>query len=213
MPCRVLAKRTLQKIIDGRPYARRRTWCGRRSFLLQRVQKIKDQIIAKRNRNVRRAQSGNAPAYFLNRSLALTSKRVPMGLMDDLQNSGLGSLLGGSSNTPNAAGAANSNPMLVAVLQMLKSHPGGLAALVQGFQSKGLGDVMSSWIGTGQNMPISADQVTHVLGADKVNSMAAQAGVTPAAAGGSLAALLPMLINHLHQTDKCLTRAACSSRA
>ena len=41
------------------------------------------------------------------------------------------------------------------------------------------------------------DQVTHVLGADKVNSMAAQAGVTPAAAGGSLAALLPMLINHL----------------
>ena len=71
-----------------------------------------------------------------------------MGLMDDLQNSGLGSWLGGNSNTPNAAGAANSNPMLAAVLQMLQSHPGGLAALVQGFQSKGLGDVMSSWIGT-----------------------------------------------------------------
>jgi len=120
-----------------------------------------------------------------------------MGLMDDLQNSGLGSLLGGNSNTPNAAGAANSNPMLAAVLQMLQSHPGGLAALVQGFQSKGLGDVMSSWIGTGQNMPISSEQITNVLGTDKVNSMAAQAGVPPAAAGRSLAALLPMLIDKL----------------
>jgi uncharacterized protein YidB (DUF937 family) len=65
------------------------------------------------------------------------------------------------------------------------------------FQSKGLGDVVNSWISTGQNMPISADQVTNALGADQVNSMAAQAGVSPMAAGGSLAAILPMLIDKL----------------
>ena len=60
-----------------------------------------------------------------------------------------------------------------------------------------MGDVVNSWISTGQNMPISADQVTNALGADQVNSMAAQAGVSPAAAGGSLAAILPMLIDKL----------------
>ena len=115
-----------------------------------------------------------------------------MGLMDDLQNSGLGSLLGGggSSNT-------NSNPMLAAAMQMLQNHPGGIAALVQMFQSKGMGDVVNSWISTGQNIPISADQVTNALGADQVNKMAAQAGMSPTAAGGSLAAILPMLIDKL----------------
>ena len=117
-----------------------------------------------------------------------------MGLMDNLQNSALGSLLGGNSNAP---GASNSNPLLAICLQMLQNHPGGLAGLVQGFQSKGLGDIIGSWVGTGQNMPISANQITNVLGADQVNSMAAQAGMTPAAAGGSLAALLPMLIDKL----------------
>jgi uncharacterized protein YidB (DUF937 family) len=102
--------------------------------------------------------------------------------MDELQNSGLGSLLGGGSSN------ANSNPMLAAAMQMLQNHPGGIAALVQMFQSKGMGDVVNSWISTGQNMPISADQV---------NSMAAQAGVSPAAAGGALASILPMLIDKL----------------
>ena len=114
-----------------------------------------------------------------------------MGLMDELQNSGLGSLLGGGSSN------ANSNPMLAAAMQMLQNHPGGIAALVQMFQSKGMGDVVNSWISKGQNMPISADQVTNALGADQVNSMAAQAGVSPAAAGGALASILPMLIDKL----------------
>lgn len=114
-----------------------------------------------------------------------------MDLVDGLQNKGLGSLLGGESS------GSGSNPLLAAVLQMLAQNPGALAALVQGFQSKGLGDVIGSWIGTGQNMPISADQVTHALGSDQVNRMAAEAGVTPAVAGSSLAALLPMLIDKL----------------
>jgi uncharacterized protein YidB (DUF937 family) len=117
-----------------------------------------------------------------------------MGLLDDLQNTGLGSMLGGGSSNANST---NSNPMLAAAMQMLQNHPGGLTALVQMFQSKGMGDVVNSWISTGQNIPISADQVTNALGADQVNSMAAQAGVSPTAAGGSLAAILPMLIDKL----------------
>jgi uncharacterized protein YidB (DUF937 family) len=113
-----------------------------------------------------------------------------MGLMDELQNMGLGNVLGNS-------GAQGSNSLLPVVLQMIQNHPGGLSALVQGFQNKGLGDIVNSWVSTGHNLPISADQVTQALGHDQVNQMAANAGVTPAAASSSLAALLPVLIDKL----------------
>lgn len=113
-----------------------------------------------------------------------------MGLMDQLQNTGLGSLLGGAENR-------NSNPLLPVLLQMLQNHPGGLSALVQGFQNKGLGDIVSSWVSTGQNLPISADQITQALGHEQVNQMAASAGMTPGAASSSLASLLPALIDKL----------------
>jgi uncharacterized protein YidB (DUF937 family) len=109
-----------------------------------------------------------------------------MGLMDDLQNKGMGSLTGGGSN-----------PLATSVLQMIQNHPGGLSGLVQAFQGKGLGDIVSSWVSTGQNLPISADQVTHALGSDQVKQLAASAGISPEAAGGSLAALLPTLIDKL----------------
>ena len=113
-----------------------------------------------------------------------------MGLMDELQNMGLGNVLGGS-------GGQGSNSLLPVVLQMIQNHPGGLSGLVQGFQSKGLGDIINSWISTGHNLPISPDQVTQALGHDQVNQMAASAGVSPAAASSSLAALLPALIDKL----------------
>ncbi|HEX3323161.1 MAG TPA: YidB family protein [Terriglobales bacterium] len=113
-----------------------------------------------------------------------------MGLMDELQNMGLGNVLGNS-------GAQGSNSLLPVVLQMIQNHPGGLSSLVQGFQNKGLGDIVNSWVSTGHNLPISPDQVTQALGHDQVNQMAANAGVSPAAASSSLAALLPVLIDKL----------------
>jgi len=109
-----------------------------------------------------------------------------MGLLDGAEGTGLSSLLG-----------SNSGPLLTGLVQMISNQPGGLGGFLQGFQEKGLGSVVSSWVGTGQNQSISTDQVTHVLGSDQVKSIAAQAGISPEAAGTSLASLLPMLINHL----------------
>jgi uncharacterized protein YidB (DUF937 family) len=45
------------------------------------------------------------------------------------------------------------------ILEMLQNQPGGLSGLVQNFQQNGLGEVISSWIGTGQNLPISSGQL------------------------------------------------------
>ncbi len=74
---------------------------------------------------------------------------------------------------------------------------GGLGALIEQFSRNGMGEQMQSWIGTGQNMPISPDQLTQVLGSDQIGSIAQQLGVSPNAASGQLAELLPQVIDRL----------------
>jgi len=109
-----------------------------------------------------------------------------MGLLDSLENEGLGKVLGGSSN-----------PLASSLLQMIQNQPGGLQGLVQNFHDKGLGEIASSWVGSGQNMPISSDQIHQVLGSDQVKALAAKAGISPDAAGGAIAQLLPGIIDKL----------------
>jgi uncharacterized protein YidB (DUF937 family) len=109
-----------------------------------------------------------------------------MGLFDDLENKAVNSMLGGSSN-----------PLATGLLQMINNQPGGVAGLVQSFHEKGLGEVASSWVGNGQNLPISADQIQQVLGSEQVKQLAAKAGISPDVAGSSLAQLLPTLIDKL----------------
>ncbi len=48
------------------------------------------------------------------------------------------------------------------------SQGGGLSGLVEQFTSKGMGGMISSWIGTGENHPVSGEQMEHVLGSDKI---------------------------------------------
>jgi uncharacterized protein YidB (DUF937 family) len=108
-----------------------------------------------------------------------------MGLFDDLK-SVAGSVLGG------AAGQA---PVAQSVLDML-GQSGGLGGLVQAFQRNGLGDIVGSWVGTGQNLPISSQQIQQVLG-PQVAQMAAQYGITTEAAGTAISRILPGLVDHL----------------
>ena len=75
-------------------------------------------------------------------------------------------------------------------MQMINSQPGGLSGLVQQFHDKGLGGLVTSWVGTGQNLPISADQIQHVLGSEQVKELAAKAGISPDAAGSHLCAVV-----------------------
>jgi uncharacterized protein YidB (DUF937 family) len=109
-----------------------------------------------------------------------------MGLFDDLENKAANSMLGGSSN-----------PLATGLLQVINNTPGGLPGLLQSFHDKGLGSVAASWVGTGQNLPISADQIQHVLGSDQVKQLAAKAGISPDAAGSALSQLLPSLVDKL----------------
>lgn len=108
-----------------------------------------------------------------------------MGLFDELK-SVAGSMLGGS---------AGQSPVARSVLDML-GQGGGLGGLVQAFQQKGLGDVVGSWVGTGQNLPVSPQQIQQVLG-PQVAQLAAQHGITADAATGLLSKILPGLVDQL----------------
>ena len=72
---------------------------------------------------------------------------------------------------------------------------GGLTGLVNTFNQKGLGDLVSSWISTGRNLPISAEQIQSVLGSSQVQALAAKAGISPEMASSAISRILPHLVD------------------
>jgi uncharacterized protein YidB (DUF937 family) len=109
-----------------------------------------------------------------------------MGLFDSV----VGALAGGQSG--------GDSPLLSIVMQLINNpQTGGLGGLVQAFEQGGLGSVVSSWVSTGQNLPISAEQIKAVLGGGKLQEIASQLGVSTEQASGSLAELLPKVVDHL----------------
>ena len=72
---------------------------------------------------------------------------------------------------------------------------GGVQGLVEKFQAGGLGDIASSWVGTGDNKDVSPEQVRSALGDDEVQRVADEAGVSKDEAASGLAALLPAIVD------------------
>ena len=94
--------------------------------------------------------------------------------------------------------AGGQSSMLDNLLEMLNDQKsGGITGLIQKFNEKGLGDYMSSWIGTGQNLPISADQIKDAIGSDKIKELASKLNLGEHDTSKSLADLLPQLIDRL----------------
>ena len=87
-------------------------------------------------------------------------------------------------------------PVVAGMLGNDNAH-GGLGGLLEKFNQAGLGDVAKSWVGTGENAPISADQLSGVLGSDMMGELATKLGMSPGDAAGGLAQMLPGLIDKL----------------
>jgi len=77
------------------------------------------------------------------------------------------------------------------------SPVGGLAGLAAKFQQSGMGDVLQSWVSTGQNAPISGDQLNSVLGGDTIGALARQLGLDPNDAAGALSKVLPQVVDQM----------------
>ena len=85
-----------------------------------------------------------------------------------------------------------------AILSYVNSpQVGGIAGLQQMFQQGGLGHVVSSWVSSGQNLPISADQLQSVLHSGALQEAAQKAGMDPEKLTGMMGALLPHLVDKL----------------
>ncbi len=113
-----------------------------------------------------------------------------MGLLDSL----VGSLTGKAATSTGA-----DNPLLGA-LGGLMSGNGGVQGLLDKFTKGGAGDAAASWVGMGENKPVSADQVHQALGADQISAVAAKLGIDTGKAAGLLAEFLPKIIDRLTPT-------------
>jgi len=86
---------------------------------------------------------------------------------------------------------------LVAILQqVMASNGGGVSALVSRFEAAGLGSQAQSWVGTGQNQPVTPEQIDQVFPAEQIQGWAEQAGTTPDKLRAVLAEALPHAIDH-----------------
>ena len=95
-----------------------------------------------------------------------------------------------------ALGGQVQNPMMDLVKGLIANpNGGGLAGLLQQFQAGGLGHLADSWVGKGQNLPISPEQIQSVLGSEWVRQMATKVGIAPDALSGHLANVLPQLVD------------------
>lgn len=116
-----------------------------------------------------------------------------MGLLDGLAGQLINQIAGGS-------GGGNQYAKLIpVVLEMLQGKGGGtgMAGLVQNFNSNGLGDVMSSWISKGQNLPISPNQLQQALGGDLLQQLTGKTGLSEGDLTGQLSGLLPQVVDKL----------------
>ena len=113
-----------------------------------------------------------------------------MGLLDEvLGMAGIGS---GNAQAQQHAGAVGM------ILDYINSpQVGGLSGLQQMFQEKGLGGIVSSWIRTGQNLPISADQLQNVLHSGALQNMAENSGMDMSQLTTVLSQLLPHVVDKL----------------
>jgi uncharacterized protein YidB (DUF937 family) len=70
-----------------------------------------------------------------------------------------------------------------------------LVTFVGGLSQNGLGEIVGSWLGNGENKSISIEQVTTLLGSDKVASFAAELGLSQESAAGALADAVPQVVD------------------
>ena len=106
-----------------------------------------------------------------------------MGFLDDALGAAKGALLNG------AEGGAQG--ILSNVLG--NSSLGGVSGILGQLNQSGLGHLVSSWTGDGQNQPISVDQLKAALTPEHIQEIASSLGMSPDSALGHLAEHLPML--------------------
>ena len=107
-----------------------------------------------------------------------------MGMLDGLVGSVLGKVMGEKAGMAQVA------------MEMFNTN-GGVGGILEKFKTGGLADAAASWVGTGDNIPVSADQISSVLGNDQIAAMAAKFGIDPATLSAQIAEYLPSVVDKM----------------
>jgi uncharacterized protein YidB (DUF937 family) len=107
-------------------------------------------------------------------------------MLDGILGSALGGLPGG--------GGQQQSPIMQIALQLLQQN-GGVGGMLDKFRQAGYAGHADSWQGTGQNLPISGNQIQEVLGSGTIGQIAQQLGLSHGDAAGGLAQMLPQIID------------------
>ena len=107
-----------------------------------------------------------------------------MGLLDSVAGMVLGKLGG------------QQGGMAQVALDMFNQN-GGLAGVLDKFKAGGLAEQAASWVGKGENLPVSAEQISSVLGSGAIAEMAAKFGIDPATLSAQIAEHLPTVVDKM----------------
>jgi uncharacterized protein YidB (DUF937 family) len=107
-----------------------------------------------------------------------------MGLLDSVAGAVLGKLGG------------QQGGMAQVAMEMFNQN-GGLAGVLEKFKAGGLAEQAASWVGKGENLSISADQISSVLGSGAIAEMAAKFGIDPADLSAKIAEHLPTVVDKM----------------
>ena len=107
-----------------------------------------------------------------------------MGLFDSVAGAVLGKLGGQQGSVAQIA------------LDMFNQY-GGVNGVLDKLKENGLADEAASWVSTGANLPVNADQITNALGSGAVAEMAAKFGIDPADLSAKIAEHLPTVIDKM----------------
>ena len=112
-----------------------------------------------------------------------------MGLLDSL----LGGMMGGAQQ--------GQSPLVAVALQLIQQN-GGLPGILSKFEHGGMAEHAGSWVGTGENMPISGGQLQEILGSGSIGQLAQQLGLSHGDTSSGLAQVLPQIINNMTPTGQ-----------
>ena len=115
-----------------------------------------------------------------------------MGLLDGV----LGNVISGALSGAGNQAQGGSNPLLQLAMTLLQEK-GGLSGIVDMLTKGGMAQQAASWVGTGDNLPINAEQITQALGNGTISDLAAKMGMSHQDVSSGLAQHLPDVINHL----------------
>ncbi len=106
-----------------------------------------------------------------------------------------------TNNNATSAQAGQGDVLITAAMAMLEKA-GGIQGVMDKFQKSGMGDVVASWVGTGQNQSITPDQITQALGQENIQVITKQVNIPAEQSGNLLSELLPALIDKLTPDGK-----------